>query len=371
MAVQRTDLDLEKDPTRARALAIADNRTAELDLQWNPAVVAELSKQGVDMAPFFLADELAELLKAAEGDFYQPTTDEDRAPATPVRPITKAGDLVWLGEHRLICGDATKPATLERLMDGDQAAMIFTDPPYNVDYEGRAGKIANDKMSDAKFRVFLGKAYAAMYQAAAPGAAIYVCHSDTGGGLSFRSEFIAAGFKLAACLIWAKNALVLGRSDYQWQHEPILYGWKPAKAHSWYGTRKHTTLLSLGDLAPVVELEEGAFQVTIAGRTFLLQGEKMTVQEVQTTLARIEKPKRSPDHPTMKPVALVDRCMRNSTEIGDVVLDPFGGSGTTLISAEKNARKARLAELEPKFCDVIINRWQELTGKKAERRLGN
>lgn len=232
--------------------------------------------------------------------------------------------------------------------------------------KGQAGKIANDNLSDTQFRAFLGKSYAVMHEALKPGGAIYVCHSDTGAGLTFRAEFAGAGFKLAACLIWAKNSLVLSRSDYQWQHEPILYGWKPAGRHPWYGNRKHTSLLSLGDLAPVVELEAGAFQITIGTRVFLVRGE-MTVEEVSTTLARIERPKRSPDHPTMKPVALVDRCLRNSTEIGDLVLDPFGGSGTTLISAEKNARRGYLAELEPKFCDVIVKRWEDLTGHKAER----
>lgn len=269
----------------------------------------------------FDEEELDSIFAATDSELDGPVDEED-VPAPPASPVSQTGDLWILGRHRVLCGDATIAADVKPLMGGKLAHCLWTDPPYGVAYEGAAGTIANDDLAPAAFATFLAAAFGNAAAAVRPGAAAYVCHADT-EGLAFRRAFVEAGFKLSGCLIWKKNTLVLGRSDWQWIHEPVLYGWKAGAAHSWYGGRDQTTVL-----------EEN-------------------------------KPARNESHPTMKPVALIERMLVNSTKTGHVVLDLFGGSGSTLIACERTARTARLLELDPRFVDVILRRWQEFTGKRA------
>jgi site-specific DNA-methyltransferase (adenine-specific) len=262
-------------------------------------------------------------------DVADPTADieveeDDFDPdAEPVPTTCKAGDVWQLGNHRLMCGDSTKAEDVAKLMQGEQADLWLTDPPYNVAYEGGTGMtIMNDSMEDGKFREFLRGAYSAADSMMRPGAAFYVWHANS-EGYNFRGAARDVGWQVRQCLIWEKSSLVLGRQDYQWSHEPCIYGWKDGAAHYWGSDRK------------------------------------------QTTVMHFDKPSRSELHPTMKHVALFEYEMLNSSKQGDIVLDSFGGSGTTIIAAEKNGRRARVMEMDPKYCDVIIRRWQDFTGKEA------
>ncbi len=250
----------------------------------------------------------------------------DEVPETPAEAITKPGDIWILGEHRLLCGDSTSEADVLRLMDGAKADMIFTDPPYGIAYVGKTKKrltIQNDAMSDEDFSAFLGKAFGVMRKVCDGGAPYYVCHAD-GKTILFRQALLDSGFEVKQTVIWAKQSFVLGRQDYQWQHEPILYGWAAGASHKWYGGR------------------------------------------AETTVWEIDRPMRSEEHPTMKPVELCARAIRNSSRKGDTVLDLFGGSGSTLIACEHTGRKARLCEIDPLYTDVIVKRWAQATGSKAE-----
>ena len=230
--------------------------------------------------------------------------------------VRDMGDVWTLGRHRLVCGDSTKAETFNLLMAGAKANLIITDPPYNVNYEGSAGKIQNDNMGNEAFYEFLLAAFQNIAAIMANDASIYVFHADT-EGLNFRRAFADAGFYLSGCCIWKKQSLVLGRSPYQWQHEPVLYGWKKGGKHQWYAGRK------------------------------------------ETTIWEYDKPKKNADHPTMKPITLCAKLIYNSSHEDDMVFEPFGGSGSTLIAADQLNRKCCAIELEPKYCDVIIRRWQQ------------
>ena len=356
-------------PAQVKAYRLADNRVHE-EATWDEELLAlelgDLSKLGFNLeSTGFDADEINALLNLEQGGLL-PGAEEDAVPETPAKPSALPGELFHLGKHRLICGDSTDPFLIEKLFSGDRADAVFTDPPYNVNYEGSAGKIKNDNMEDLKFRQFLLRAFSVMFRVLRDGAAVYVCHADIEGE-NFRGAFREAGFKLSGCLVWVKDALVLGRSDYQWQHEPILYGWKPTGAHRWYGDRKSTTVSEFMLEAPLTLVEPNVYRLRLGDQWFQIRGEKLAIDELQTTVARVPRPKKNEDHPTMKPVALIDKMLRNSTKKGNLVFDPFGGSGSTLISCEKHGRTAYLCELEPKFCDVIILRWEQATGKKAKR----
>jgi DNA modification methylase len=356
-------------PAQVKAYRLADNRVHE-EAEWDEELLAlelgDLSKLGFDLGVTgFDADEINALLDIDQGGLLA-GADEDAVPETPAKPTTFPGELIELGKHRLICGDSTDPFVIEKLFAGAKADAIFTDPPYNVNYEGAAGKIKNDDLEDAPFRSFLLRAYGVMFRVLKDGGAVYVCHADT-EGLNFRSAFKEAGFKLSGCLIWVKDSLVLGRSDYQWQHEPILYGWKPTGSHKWYGDRKSTTIAEFALSAPLTQIEPNVYRLRLGDQWFQIRGEKLAVQELETSAVKVPKPKKNEDHPTMKPVALIDKMLRNSTKIKNLVFDPFGGSGSTLISCEKLGRTAYLCELEPKFCDVIAARWEQVTGKKIKR----
>lgn len=238
----------------------------------------------------------------------------------------KAGDIWKLGEHRLMCGDSTKVEHIQKLMDGEKADLLITDPPYNVAYEGKTKDkltIQNDSLDDANFREFLKDAFFAADSVMKPGAVFYIWHADS-EGYNFRGACRDVEWKVRQCLIWNKNAQVMGRQDYHWKHEPCLYGWKEGASHLWASDRKQTTVLDF------------------------------------------DRPNRNGEHPTMKPVALFDYQIKNNTKGSDIVLDSFGGSGTTLIACEQNKRVARVMELDPHYCDVIIQRWENLTGKQAE-----
>jgi site-specific DNA-methyltransferase (adenine-specific) len=309
-----------------KALIIADNKLA-LNAGWDTELLSleleELELEGLDLSLTGFGEEEISALKPEVVN--EGLTDEDAVPEPPPEPITKPGDIWILGKHRLMCGDSTSVDHLEKLCNGRQVDMWLTDPPYNVAYEGKtkdALTIKNDSMSDDTFRQFLRDAYTAADAVMKAGAVFYIWHADS-EGYNFRGAAQDAGWKVRQCLIWKKSTMVMGRQDYHWKHEPCLYGWKEGAGHLWAADRKQTTILEF------------------------------------------DKPSRNGEHPTMKPVALFEYQMLNNTKGGDIVLDSFGGSGTTLVAAEKNGRVAYLMELDPKYCDVIVKRWEEFTGQKA------
>ena len=326
--------------TQRKAYILADNRLA-LNAGWDNDLLKlelqELEIEGVDLEMLgFSKEELDGLLNSLEPT--EGLTDEDAVPETPEEPITKPGDIWILGKHRLMCGDSTSMDHLATLTAGALVDMWLTDPPYNVDMTAKnkmlekAGKarkdktnfgIENDSMNDDQFRQFLRDSYTAANSVMKPGAVFYIWFADVETH-NFTGALKDAGWALRQMLIWKKSSIVIGRKDYHFKHEPCLYGWKEGAAHLWASDRKQTTVLEF------------------------------------------DKPSRNGEHPTMKPVALFEYQMLNNTKGGDIVLDSFGGSGTTLIAAEKNGRIAYLMELDPKYCDVIVKRWEEFTGKKAE-----
>jgi len=291
--------------------------------------------------------------------------DPDAVSEPPVHPVSRHGDLWLMGEHRLLCGDATNLDDVRRVMGGDMADMVWTDPPYNVAYEGKAGAIQNDAMSGAAFEVFLENAFAGMWAALADGGAIYVAHSEAGGGLAFRQAFAGAGFKMAACLVWRKNHFVRSRGDYHWQHEPILYGWKPTGPHRWHGDRRQTTVLEGFAGLPATQVGEAEWRVTLDDMVLCITGGEVRVERCDGSVIHADRPMRSELHPTMKPVGLIERMVRNSSPRAGIVFEPFGGSGSTLVACERLGRRCRALELDPRFVDVIVERWQTVTGLAA------
>lgn len=296
------------DDNQIQAFRLADNKTAEFSTWDTDLLEIELKELDIDMMLFGFEELFDDIPDNATDD------DFDENVELPEVPFSQPGDIYELNGHRLMCGDSTKAEDVEKLLDGNKVDMTFTDPPYNVDYEGSAGKIKNDKMENDSFYLFLLDAFTNMFEASKEGAPIYVCHADT-EGLNFRSAFRNAGFKLAECLIWVKNALVLGRQDYHWRHEPILYGWKEGAAHFFVNDR------------------------------------------TQDTIWEYNKPKRNDVHPTMKPLELVGKAISNSSKPRDKVLDLFGGSGSTMMASEQLGRKSFLMELDEKFVDVIVKRY--------------
>lgn len=349
-----------------KAYVIADNKLA-LNAGWNDELLAKelnaLIGDDFDVSLLgFNDDELIELLGGGDQS-DSPGADEDDAPDIELKTTTRLGDVWLMDNHRLICGDSTSHDVLSKLMADEMAECLWTDPPYNVAYEGAAGKIKNDDMGSKEFNGFLYSAFLNAFAFMKAGGAAYIAHADT-EGLNFRSAFLNAGFKLSSCLIWKKNSLVLGRSDYQWQHEPILYGWKEGAAHRWYGERNKTTIIEF-ESELFSQIADNKWQIEIGDRVLIVSGEGMQIEDAHPTVIFEEKPKKNGVHPTMKPVALIERMLLNSTRTGDIVLDLFGGSGSTMIACQKLGRAARLVELDEKFADVIVRRWQEYTGKKA------
>ena len=309
-----------------KAYILADNRYAQ-DAGWDEELLRiEIeSLQGEDFDILLTGFDVAEIDDLFKEDLKDGIKeDEFDVDAELNNPaITKQGDVWLLGNHRLICGDSTKAETYETLMDGKKANLIVTDPPYNVNYEGSAGKIKNDNMDNTSFYQFLFDAFTNMESSLSSDGSIYVFHADT-EGLNFRKAFADAGFYLSGTCIWKKQSLVLGRSPYQWQHEPCLFGWKIKGKHQWYSGRK------------------------------------------ETTIWEFDKPKKNGEHPTMKPIPLIAYPIMNSSMSNCIVLDPFGGSGSTLIACEQTNRICHTIELDEKFCDVIIKRYMELVGSADE-----
>ena len=308
-----------EDEHKVKALNIALNKITGA---WNEQLLADLlvDLQSVDFNTDLTGFEAPEIeqqfSKVHNKDIKEDDFDVEEELKNP--PISRKGDIWLLGRHRVICGDSTLPETYTKLMEGRRANLVLTDPPYNVNVEETAGKIQNDNMPDEDFYKFLFAAFTNMEQNMENDASIYVFHADS-KGLIFRQAFHDAGFYLSGCCIWKKNALVLGRSPYQWQHEPCLFGWKVGGKHQWYSDRK------------------------------------------QTTIWEYDRPKSSKDHPTMKPVALMAYPIQNSCMSNCIVLDPFLGSGSTLIACEETGRICYGVELDEKFCDVIVKRYVEKT----------
>ena len=311
---------IEMNEEKEKALNIALNKiSGDWDKDKLMLLIADLQGADFDVSlTGFEPAELDALFKDSLKDgIHEDDFDVDAELQKPA--LTKQGDVWMLGQHRLVCGDSTKADTFTLLMDGKLANLVVTDPPYNVNYEGSAGKIKNDNMGNEAFYTFLLSAFQNTEVAMAKDASIYVFHADT-EGLNFRKAFSDAGFYLSGTCIWKKQSLVLGRSPYQWQHEPVLFGWKKSGKHNWYADRK------------------------------------------QTTIWEFEKPKKNADHPTMKPVALVAYPILNSSLSNCIVLDPFGGSGSTLIACEQTDRICYTIELDEKYCDVIVKRYVEQVG---------
>lgn len=381
LGVSQVPVDRQDYATEAEEWAdlIADNRIAELsqiDDTLLASLLSEINLGDIDMDLTGFTDKQIDNLLA---DFNIQEVKEDNfdvaaAVAEIKEPITKPGDVWQLGQHRLMCGDATVIADVEKLMDGKLAAMVFTDPPYNVAYEGATTDkltIKNDNMPAERFRQFLHDAFTSMFMVTEPGGAVYVCHADSEGS-NFRGSLQDAGWLLKQCLIWVKNQIVLGRQDYQWRHEPILYGWKPGAAHKWYGGRKQSTVIE-EDIPIVIQQEGESTVITITSgiNTIVLKVPSFellhTGTDEDTTVWRFEKPLRNGEHPTMKPIGLGAKAIQNSSKHGEIVADFFGGSGSTLMGAEQTGRICYTMELDPVYCDVIIRRWEEFTGQKAVR----
>lgn len=355
-----------------RAYRLADNRTAE-ESDWDKDLLAVeltglLNHQFDLSATGFSPWEVDELLEELEGS--KPNTpDPDAAPPVPKVPKTRMGDVWIMGPHRLRCGDSRRLEDLRSATDNRLADIVWTDPPYNVAYFGK-GKdtkhlsIKNDKMADGDFAQFLIIVNRNLIKMMKPGAPIYVAHAAT-EALNFLAAADRAGFKVSGTLIWKKDSMVLGHSDYQWQHEPILYGWKPGKSHPWFGDRKQVTMVDAGD-GIFTQLADGRWQISLGDRILVVNGEA-TLEEFSSSLIEVDRPTKSTLHPTMKPTALIERLLKNSSKPGQLVLDAFGGSGSTLIAAERLGMHSALVELDPAYCDVIVQRWQEYTGKVATR----
>lgn len=292
--------------------------------------------------------------------------DPNALPEVTESPVVQFGELWILENHRVLCGDSLKKEHVDYLLNGKQADMIWSDPPYNVDYEGKAGKIKNDKMSATAFTHFLDATFKQMSAVLIPGGAIYISHAEVGEGLAFRQAFKRADFYFSSCLIWNKGQAVLSRADYHWQHEPILYGWKKGAAHKWHGNRKQKSILEYQH-ASITQQQDNTWALLIDGKLYKLSGENITLEEMPTTIIDVPKPNKSELHPTTKPVELIERCVSNSSRSGDLVLDLFGGSGSTLMACENLGRSCCSMELDPRFAQVEIVRWQNFTGKQAMR----
>lgn len=331
-----------------KAYALAHNKLT-MNSGWVPGMVEETLAQigSIDMALFGFEVDAPDEIDVPIMEDVAPEDAEAR---------TKPGEIWQLGEHRLLCGDSTDREALRKLMAGEEADLLVTDPPYNVNYEGKAGKIANDNQEDGAFRKFLRDAFEAALSVMKPGAAFYIWHADL-EGYNFRGAIKEAGAQIRQCLVWNKNALVLGHQDYQWKHEPCLYGWKEGGNRYFTDSRKETTVFE--DARPdFSKMKKEEMRALL---------EDIFSEKISTTVINEDKPLANDLHPTMKPVKLMARLIRNSSREGERILDTFGGSGSTLIACEQLKRRCYICELDPHFCDVIIERWETFTGGKAVR----
>ena len=366
MAAQR--LGMDQVPTvclahltdiQKKAYILADNKLA-LNAGWdNDMLKVELedlkfSNFDLDLVGFS-TEELDEIMNQNE----EPEVEEDDyTVAVPEEPKAKLGEIYILGKHRLMCGDSNSIADVEKLMGEQQADLLLTDPPYNVDYEGGTDKklkIKNDNMEDQAFRQFLIDVYKAADHVMKPGAPFYIWHADIEGA-NFRGAAKDMGWQIRECLIWVKNSLVLGRQDYNWRHEPCLYGWKAGAAHYFTDSRSETTVIE--DQVNVDKLSKDELKTLC---------KRLLEPSCETTVIHEKKPSINDIHPTMKPVKLFGRLVKNSSKRNDIVLDLFGGSGTTIVACEQLNRRAYLMELDPAYVDVIIDRYQKLTNVEVIR----
>ena len=362
--------------TQRKAYILADNKlalNAGWDLEMLKTELVELQTAGFDLQlTGFGQDELNELFQI---EAPPPEKDPDAVPDAPEVPHSVPGDVFICGPHRVMCGSSLDAEHWTTLMGTEQADMVWTDPPYNVDIgaknagldradggnRSKSGGIKNDAMRDAKFLDFLCDAFTAIYAITKPGGAIYVAHPDREAH-NFHNAFRMAGFKFSGCVIWKKNQFVLGMTDYQPMHEPILYGWKPGKAHRWFGGRKQTTIKEIGPDSPFTLQADGSYAVQIGDQVMIVSGDAK-VQDVPASIVYHDKPSRSEKHPTVKPHGLISRQIQNNARRNDIVVDAFNGSGSTMIAAETTGTVYRGMELEPKFVDVTCQRYYDFTGR--------
>lgn len=361
-----------------RAYVLADNQLA-LNAGWDEKLLkielGDLSIMGFDLDLIGFGDQLDDLLDTDGGG--SDDKDPDEAPPLAEDALTVVGDVWILGPHKVCCCDSTQPAAWELLMGTEKADCVFTDPPYNVDIgaknesfdkigKGNNGKtrgIENDKMSAEAFQVLLNEALKCVSGVMKAGAAIYVSYPDR-ESLAFHTAFAEAEFKLSGVIVWKKSRFVLGRTDYQNIHEPIIYGWKPGSKHRWYGGRKQVTVQEAGPSEPFKQLEDGRWAIEIGDTVMYLSGD-VQIEQSPASVVQCDSPTKSGSHPTMKPVALVEKLLKSNARRGDLIVDAFGGSGSTLIAADRLGMSARLMELDPAYVDVIVKRWQDFTGRRA------
>ena len=355
VAVKRTDVDI--DSAEGRKMAYLDNLTTQVNLTWDQteleAVQADV--EGFDIADFgidlgFPTGDPDEADKVTEDDF-----DEEKE---QVETICQPGDLWQLGNHRLMCGDSTKKEDVAKLMQGELAHLWLTDPPYNVAVKNSQGMtIANDNMASDEFRIFLRNAFAAAYPVLDKGCPFYVWFASK-EHINFEGALNDVGLQVRQELIWNKNHFILGRAHYQWKHEPCLYGWKGDSCRYFIDVRNRASVIEDNEEINIDKMKAAEMRALL---------HKIYEERIPTTVINCMKPNKDEDHPTMKPVRLFGYQMANSSRPGDIILDSFGGSGTTIVAAEQLGRKARLMEYDPHYSDVIIARFEKLTGQKAER----
>ncbi len=365
-------------PEQVKAYRLADNRTAELS-EWNKDLLHDeiLSLPNIDI-PGFTPDDIARILNKEDSD-----DSINNPPDPPQQPKSQFNSIYQLGRHKVICGDSTDNQTIRRLMGNEQADLLLTDPPYGVGYTGGgeatmvggAGKaqakgnnreaIANDDLDDKEFTEFLTLAFHNAIEVLKPGGSFYIWYGE-GRRHNFFFAIQNSKLQVREVLIWAKNKIVIGRQDYQWQHEPVLYGWKDGAAHTWETDRCESTLLKAPEPWHFNKTDEG-YSVVLEGETYIITGNELRIRKINTTLIACDRPLRSDEHPTMKPVQLFERLILNSSKPEAIILDPFCGSGTTVIACERNNRKARVVEFSPNYVDVIRKRWAEhVSGKDCD-----
>lgn len=333
-----------------KAFRLADNKTAEIATWDFDLLEQELGEiAGLDMTDFgfdFLEPE--ESIEEVKEDNYEIEEIEE--------PKTKLGDMYKLGNHYLLCGDSTDPETVNKLVQNQTMDLLLTDPPYNVDVENSDGlKIKNDNMDSDAFRHFLSSAFKCAIDVMKKGASFYIWHGEN-EGYNFRGACYDVGLQIRQCLIWNKNSIVLGRQDYQWKHEPCLYGWTDGAPHYFINDRTQSTVFE--DKLDIDKLKKEEMKAIL---------KEIYEDKIPTTVMNEDKPLKNKEHPTMKPIKLMARLIANSSRKNDKVLDLFGGSGSTLIACEQLERSCYMMELDPHYCDVIIDRWEKLTGQTAEK----
>ena len=341
-----------------RAFMLADNRIAEQG-GWDDDLLSmelsELKSVGVDLELTGFSDQ--EWQKLLPEKMTHSSAGDDVVPDLPDATATQCqrGDVWQLDDHRLMCGDSTAKQDMMTLVNSRLVDMVWTDPPYNVNYQGGTAdklSIVNDDMSSADFKQFLTDLFTVCHGVCKPGCPIYVAYADS-ENVAFRQSLTDAHWKLSQTLIWVKQHFKLSRQDYHWRHEPIIYGWKEGKTHAWYGGRKQTSIMDAQLVLDNLSHDD------------LLALAKSWQQVIASTVIKAKKPNVSVDHPTMKPVALILNMLVNSSQAHDLILDPCAGSGSTLIAAEKSHRTGCMMEIDPRYCDVIIRRWQDFTGGQA------